>query len=57
MNIRILNSCEMLIENLIFDTGLVPENWFIGNILPLYKNKGEVGNPENYRPVTLLSCK
>ena len=42
--------------NLIFDTGIVPESWLIGNIIPIYKNKGNIENPENYRPITLLSC-
>ena len=42
--------------NLIFDKGIIPESWLIGNILPIYKNKGEVHNPENYRPITLSSC-
>ena len=44
--------------NIVFDTGLLPASWLLGNILPIYKNKGEihVRNPENYRPITLLSC-
>ena len=42
--------------NLIFDTGLIPETWTLGNILPFYKNKGDKNKPENYRPITLLSC-
>ena len=41
--------------NLIFDTGLLPEAWLIGNIIPIFKNKGNKMNPQNYRPITLLS--
>ena len=42
--------------NLVFDTGIVPENWVLGNILSIYKNKGDKTLPENYRPITLLCC-
>ena len=42
--------------NIVFDTGLLPDSWLLGNIIPIYKNKGEIRNPENYRPITLLSC-
>ena len=42
--------------NLIFENSIVPESWSIGNILPIYKNKGDSDAPENYRPITLLSC-
>jgi transcription elongation factor GreA-like protein len=42
--------------NLVFDSGFFPECWTVGIIRPLYKNKGDPTNPENYRPITLLSC-
>ena len=42
--------------NLILETGILPENWLIGIIKPIFKNQGEDTNPENYRPLTLLSC-
>ena len=42
--------------NIIFDKGIIPDSWLIGNILSIYKNKGDIHNPENYRPITLLSC-
>ena len=42
--------------NLILDTGIIPESCTIGVIKPIYKNKGDPKAPENYRPITLLSC-
>ena len=42
--------------DIVFDTGVIPESWLTGNILSIYKNKGNTQNPENYRPITLLSC-
>ena len=42
--------------NIVFDSGMVPEDWLLGVIKPIYKNKGDPTNPENYRPITLISC-
>ena len=42
--------------NLSFSAGTVPEIWTIGVIKPVYKNKGDPSNPDNYRPITILSC-
>ena len=42
--------------NLIYDAGLVPDSGTVGNVLPIYKNKGNINLAENYRPITLLSC-
>ena len=54
--IHIMCPIYVKLFNLIFDTGIVPESWSEGNILPIYKNKGNINSAENYRPITLLSC-
>ena len=42
--------------NLVLQTGIVPEEWCIGNIILLYKNKGDICNPDNYRAISIVSC-
>ena len=42
--------------NLVFDTGIIPESWSIGIIKPIFINKVDLNCPENYRPITILSC-
>ena len=42
--------------NFLFDTGITPEKWSIGIILPIYKNKGNPQDPDSYRGITLVSC-
>ena len=42
--------------NLVLDTGIIPENWTIGIIKPVYKNKGNNLDPDNLRAITLISC-
>ena len=42
--------------NLVFSTGIIPDEWSQGMISPIYKNKGDKTSPDNYRRITILSC-
>ena len=42
--------------NIVLNTGFIPTEWCLGIISPLYKNRGAVNDPDNYRGITLLSC-
>ena len=42
--------------NIALQTGIIPDSWVEGIIRPIYKNNGDPSNPENYRPITILSC-
>ena len=33
-----------------------PKCWTEGYIIPIFKGKGPQTSPENYRPITILSC-
>ena len=46
----------MKLINLILSTGLIPEQWLTSIIQPIYKNKGEKNDVDNYRAISLLSC-
>jgi hypothetical protein len=40
----------------IFETGVSPSKWTIGNIKTVYKNKGGGCDPRNFRSIFLMSC-
>ncbi len=42
--------------NVVLRSGIVPTDWCVGMIKPLYKKKGSADDPDNYRGITLLSC-
>ena len=42
--------------NLVLDTGIIPNSWLEGIIRPIFKRSGDPSEPENYRPITILSC-
>ena len=42
--------------NCVLDTGFIPISWVKGVIIPVFKNKGDPMQTQNYRPITILSC-
>jgi hypothetical protein len=42
--------------NMSFKTGVVPESWKIGIVVPILKPGKNKEDVESYRPITLLNC-
>ena len=40
--------------NLILKSGIIPDTWIAGNIVPFYKNKWAKTDPKNCPPITIL---
>ena len=61
-NEYIKSSIDMLLPvyvklfNIIYENGIIPTTWTTGIIKPIYKQKGSREDPDNYRPITILSC-
>ena len=48
---------ELLSEffNVIFRTAKMPREWRVSTVIPLYKNKGDIQDCNNFRGIKLLS--
>ena len=46
----------ILLFNIILDTGILPHSWLEEILRPIYKRKRNPSEPENYRPISILSC-
>ena len=42
--------------NVILRTGIIPSDWCTSFISPIYKNKGQKNDPNNYRGISIISC-
>ena len=52
---EILKDCFVKLFNLVITVGCVPSIWCKGLITPVHK-KGDPLNPDNFRPICVLSC-
>ena len=43
------------IYNLSLSTGVIPNEWKLARITPIYKGKGDISREFNYRPISVLS--
>jgi hypothetical protein len=55
-SVPFLSTLYCKLFNKVLNDGIVPEDWLVGLILPIYKGKGDKNNCDNYRGITLLSC-
>ena len=42
--------------NVVLKTGIIPSDWCISFISPIFKNKGSKKDPDNYRGISIISC-
>ena len=51
----ILTPCMYKLFNSVLQSGIFPEAWAKGCIVPVFK-KGDINDPNNYRGITIVSC-
>ena len=62
MNEYIKNTKDIMLPlydklfNKVLESGQMPNDWLVGLIIPIYKEKGDKKDANNYRGITLLSC-
>ena len=52
---QLLDSITLLF-NIILESDQYPLEWSSGIISPIYKHKGDINNPDNYRGIVVKSC-
>jgi hypothetical protein len=61
LNEFLKHSCSKLLPvfvklfNVVFDSGIIPDSWSEGIIVPIYENKDDPASPDNYHGITILS--
>ena len=53
---KITKKLILKLFNVILKTGIIPSEWCISFISPIYKNKGQKDDPNNYRGISIISC-
>ena len=51
-----LRNVLVILFNIILNSGIIPSDWCISLISPLYKNTGPKDEANNYRGISLISC-
>ena len=51
-----LRNVLVVLFNIILNSGIIPSDWCISLISPLYKNTGPKDEANNYRGISLISC-
>jgi hypothetical protein len=48
---RLLVPCMHVVFQSISSSAMVPEQWHTTLLMPIYKGKGQLSDPSNYRPL------